>query len=92
MLICAYTWNSKHGVVVRMQTAFQEYTDNAVSKTVNLPAETSRRALTRIYTQAHRLGLKGITVYRDNSHQKQPFCTGEAGIKLINEKFGLDQS
>jgi ribonucleoside-diphosphate reductase alpha chain len=49
---------------VRMQAAFQSSVDAAVSKTVNLPADASLGAVREIFRLAHRLGLKGITVYR----------------------------
>ncbi|PPD59149.1 adenosylcobalamin-dependent ribonucleoside-diphosphate reductase [Dehalogenimonas etheniformans] len=68
---------------VRMQAAFQEFTDAAVSKTVNLPASATREDLFGIFLQAYESRLKGITVYRDDSRASQPFCTGETGIKLV---------
>ena len=56
---------------VRMQAVFQKYTDNSVSKTVNLPAEASPEDIRRVYTLAHSLKCKGITVYRYGSKKQQ---------------------
>lgn len=56
---------------VRMQAAFQKYTDNAVSKTVNMPENASRKSVAEVFKLARRLGCKGITVYRDKSRDKQ---------------------
>ena len=56
---------------VQMQAAFQERIDLAVSKTVNLPREATAREVLEVYTLAHRLGCKGVTVYRDGSRAVQ---------------------
>jgi ribonucleoside-diphosphate reductase alpha chain len=57
---------------VRMQAAFQEFTDNGVSKTINFPEDASREAIADTYHLAFHLGIKGITVYRNNSRNDQP--------------------
>ena len=56
---------------LRHQAAFQHYTDNSVSKTVNLPADAGIDAVREIYLTAHRLKCKGITVYRYGSREEQ---------------------
>jgi ribonucleoside-diphosphate reductase alpha chain len=56
---------------LRMQAAFQEYVDAAVSKTVNLPADATPQAVREIFLRAHELRLKGVTVYRYGSRPGQ---------------------
>jgi len=56
---------------IRIQAAFQKYTDNSVSKTINLPADSTVENVKNIYMMAHRLRLKGITVYRYGSKDEQ---------------------
>lgn len=53
------------------QKAFQEFTDNAVSKTINLPEETSSKEIGEIYWTAWEYHLKGITIYRYGSRETQ---------------------
>lgn len=53
------------------QNAFQKYTDNAVSKTINLPKTASVREISKIYRTSWEYGLKGITIYRDGSKRNQ---------------------
>jgi len=63
---------------VRMQAAFQEFTDNGVSKTINVPENATREAIAETYHLAFKLGIKGITVYRNNSRQDQPMALESA--------------
>jgi ribonucleoside-diphosphate reductase alpha chain len=75
---------------VKMQSAFQKSTDNAVSKTVNLPNEAKVEDVREIYDLAWRLKCKGVTVFRYGSKPEQVLYIGE--IKAKEGKFVSAQS
>jgi len=75
---------------IRMQAAFQKNTDNAVSKTVNLPNQAKVEDVREIYDLAWRLKCKGVTVFRYGSKPEQVLYIGE--IKTKEGKFVSAQS
>jgi ribonucleoside-diphosphate reductase alpha chain len=66
---------------IRMQAAFQRSTDNAVSKTVNLPNDAKDSDVREVYDLAWKLGCKGVTVFRYGSKPEQVLYIGEVKAK-----------
>jgi ribonucleoside-diphosphate reductase alpha chain len=73
---------------VRMQAVFQKYTDNAVSKTVNLPEKAKVNDILKIYELAYKLKCKGITVFRYGSKGEQVLSFGKKFTKAESEYAG----
>ncbi len=76
---------------IRMQGAFQEHTDSAISKTCNFPERASENDVRQIFELAHELRCKGVTVYRDGSRDAQVLSTGKTARK-VQETAGAGET
>ena len=70
---------------VRMMAAVQPFISGAISKTINMPEESSVDDVMDAYIESWKLGLKAVAIYRDNSKRVQPLSSGTAkGAKAAN--------
>jgi ribonucleoside-diphosphate reductase alpha chain len=64
---------------IKMMAAAQPFLSGAISKTVNMPADTTVEDIEKAYFEGWRLGLKALAIYRDGSKQSQPLATTKEG-------------
>jgi ribonucleoside-diphosphate reductase alpha chain len=66
---------------VRMMAAVQPFISGAISKTINMPEESTVEDIVNAYTESWKLGLKAVAIYRDNSKRVQPLSSGSGSGK-----------
>jgi ribonucleoside-diphosphate reductase alpha chain len=68
---------------IKMQAAFQKWTDNAITKTINMPSSSTAKEVEEAFILAWKLGCKGLTIYRDKTKDNQVFnFGGDGNVKL----------
>jgi ribonucleoside-diphosphate reductase alpha chain len=88
---CAF--QPRHGVRsipwqahVRMMAAAQPFLSGAISKTVNMPRDTTAADIAGAYLEGWKLGLKALAVYRDGSKESQPLSTSTEGERAAQKQ------
>ena len=76
---------------VRMMAATQPFLSGAISKTVNLPSDSTVEDIQEIYMEGWKLGLKSIAMYRDGSKGSQPLNTGNDKAKKSEKEIKYDE-
>jgi ribonucleoside-diphosphate reductase alpha chain len=74
---------------VRMMAAAQPFLSGAISKTVNMPRDTTPADIGEAYLEGWRLGLKALAVYRDGSKESQPLSTSTEGDKAADKQKAI---
>lgn len=78
---------------LKIQAAFQKYTDNSVSKTVNLPENSTFEDIKNIYLKAFKLKCKGITIYRYGSKDNQVLSfENKNTMSEIRNNYNIDKT
>ena len=72
---------------LRMMGAVQPFISGAISKTINMPEESTVEDVTEAYVEAWRLGLKSVAIYRDGSKRTQPLNSGSSDDNKAAKKF-----
>ena len=70
---------------INMMAAVQPFISGAISKTINLPEESTVEDVYNLYLEAYKKGLKGITIYRDNSKNSQPLNVKQVDQKIMGD-------
>lgn len=72
---------------IKVQATIQKWTDSSISKTANAPSDFTVEQTNELYLEGYKMGLKGVTIYRDASRDTQVLATTEEGAKLSEDQF-----